>query len=66
MLEGVIVDPVARKKYLIRSKERLLSLNSLIQDLFDLANLEAGRAEFSFTEVKAKEFYKWQPVMRMK
>ncbi|MCS5501646.1 ATP-binding protein [Lysinibacillus sp. A4] len=57
MLEGVIDDAVARKKYLIRSKERLLSLNNLIQDLFDLANLEAGRAEFSFTEVKAKELF---------
>lgn len=57
MLEGVIVEEAAKEKYLLRSKERLLSLNSLIQDLFDLANLEAGRAEFSYTEVKAKELY---------
>lgn len=57
MLEGVIEDEAAREKYLIRSKERLLSLNRLIQDLFDLANLEAGRAEFTFTEMTAKEYF---------
>ncbi|MFJ7368138.1 ATP-binding protein [Lysinibacillus sp. NPDC098008] len=57
MLEGVIEDKAAIEKYLIRSKERLLSLNRLIQDLFDLANLEAGRAEFTFTEITAQELF---------
>lgn len=53
ILDGVIKEESEQEKYLIRSKERLLSLNVLIQDLFDLANLEAGRAEYTFIEVRA-------------
>ncbi|MFJ7951873.1 ATP-binding protein [Lysinibacillus sp. NPDC096418] len=57
ILEGIVTDEKQREKYLVRSKERLLSLNLLIGDLFDLANLEAGRAEYTFTKVKVAEFY---------
>ena len=41
----------------MRSKESLLSLNLLIQDLFDLANLEAGRAEYTLTKITVAELY---------
>lgn len=57
MLEGVISGEEQMEKYLLRSRDSLLSLNLLIQDLFDLANLEAGRAEYTFTEIKVGKLY---------
>ncbi|MFJ7735596.1 ATP-binding protein [Lysinibacillus sp. NPDC097287] len=57
ILEGVVTEEKQREKYLVRSKERLLLLNLLIEDLFDLANLEAGRAEYSLTKIKVAELY---------
>ncbi|GLC89286.1 ATP-binding protein [Lysinibacillus piscis] len=57
ILDGVIVEADEKAKYLTRSRERLLALNLLIQDLFDLANLEAGRADYQFTSVKAYELF---------
>lgn len=57
ILDGVITDEEEKIKYLTRGKDRLLSLNTLIQDLFDLANLESGRAEYQFTKISAKELF---------
>lgn len=45
ILDGIASDPQQQQKYLIRSKERLISLNHLIQDLFELSKLESGRAK---------------------
>ncbi|KOS69758.1 hypothetical protein AEA09_06035 [Lysinibacillus contaminans] len=57
ILDGVISEEDQIEKYLLRSRESLLSLNLLIQDLFDLANLESGRAEYTFTKIKVAELY---------
>ncbi len=57
ILDGVVVNQEEQQHYLMRSKERLLSLNLLIQDLFDLAKLEAGRLEYSLTKVYVQDFY---------
>ncbi|MEC1178770.1 ATP-binding protein [Metasolibacillus meyeri] len=57
ILDGVITEEEEKVKYLTRGKERLLSLNMLIQDLFDLANLESGRAEYRFNKISAKELF---------
>lgn len=57
MLDGVVTDPQQQQQYLLRSKERLLSLNKLIQDLFDLAKLEAGRIDYALTKVSVRDLY---------
>ena len=57
MLDGVISEEDQKEKYLVRSRESLLSLNLLIQDLFDLANLEAGRAEYTLTKITVADLY---------
>ena len=57
ILDGVVVNQEEQQHYLMRSKERLLSLNLLIQDLFDLAKLEAGRLEYALTKVDVQDFY---------
>ncbi|MEG0259706.1 MAG: AAA family ATPase [Lysinibacillus sp.] len=57
ILDDVVKDEQQQRKYLHRSKERLLALNVLIQDLFDLANLEAGRIEYAIRQVHVTTFY---------
>ena len=57
MLDGVITGEQQKGKYLRRSRESLLSLNILIQDLLDLANLEAGRAEYAFAKINVAELF---------
>ena len=57
ILDGVVQDKEQQMYYLQRSRERLLALNRLIQDLFELAKLEAGRMDFTFTKVSVQEFF---------
>lgn len=57
ILDGVVQDEAQQKVYLLRSRERLLALNRLIQDLFELAKLEAGRTEFKFTKISVQQFF---------
>lgn len=57
ILDGVVQNPEQQTYYLQRSRERLLALNRLIQDLFELAKLEAGRMDFSFTKVSVQDFF---------
>lgn len=57
ILDGLVATEDERRHYLMRSKDRLLSLNILIQDLFDLAKLEAGRLEYSYSKVHVQKFY---------
>lgn len=45
ILDGIVSDPQQQHMYLNRSKERLVSLNHLIQDLFELSKLESGRTK---------------------
>jgi len=57
ILDGVVTDEQQQMKYLERSKMRLLNLNELIRDLFDLAKLEAGRLDFHYTQLPAQQLY---------
>lgn len=57
ILDGVVTDEQQQTKYLERSKMRLLNLNELIRDLFDLAKLEAGRLDFNYTQLPAQQLY---------
>lgn len=47
ILEGIIEDPKKQQHYLQLAKKRLLSLNRLIDDVFELAQLELGNITFS-------------------
>ncbi|MGM9943852.1 MAG: protein kinase, partial [Lysinibacillus sp.] len=40
ILDGVVTDPKQQRVHLMRSRERLFSLNHLIHDLFDVSQLE--------------------------
>ncbi|MER1984411.1 MAG: ATP-binding protein [Solibacillus sp.] len=57
ILDDIVTDPDKQKEYLGRSRERLLSLKSLIHDLFDLAKLEAGRIDYEKSVVGVVELY---------
>lgn len=57
ILDGIVVDPEMQKVHLERSRGRLISLNYLIQDLFDLSQLEAGRTKFHFKTWSVEELF---------
>lgn len=57
ILDDIVTDPAKQKEYLRRSRERLLALKLLIQDLFDLAKLEAGRIDYEKSVVSVVELY---------
>lgn len=46
ILDGVATEPEQQTIFLERSRERLFSLNYLIQDILDLSQLESGRMNF--------------------
>ncbi|WP_274307883.1 ATP-binding protein [Solibacillus daqui] len=57
ILDGVVNEKEQQMYYLRRSHDRLISLNRLIQDLFELAKLEAGRMDFTFNTLTVQEFF---------
>ena len=53
MLEGVVDTPEQQRTYLQRIHAKMLGLNRLMHDLFELANLESANARFVWTEISA-------------
>lgn len=51
ILDGVISNPDDVRKYLRLIHSKSLTLNRLIQDLFELSQLESGQARFQMREV---------------
>lgn len=48
ILDGIVETPEQQRHYLQRSHNRLKGLNRMIQDLFELSQLEAGQVSFEF------------------
>lgn len=55
ILDGVVESPEQQKYYLQRSYKRLIGMNRMIQDLFDLSRLEAGQVAFEFEIIPADQ-----------
>ncbi|GEK33596.1 sensor histidine kinase [Kurthia sibirica] len=57
LLDGIIHDPQQINQYLVRSKEKLFSMNQMIQDLFDLSKLQAGSLKVNFETWSAQNLF---------
>lgn len=57
ILDGLIDDPEQLQSYLTVIKGRLGSLNVLIQDLFELAQLELGNSRFSMDVIPIDQLF---------
>lgn len=57
LASGIVKSEAQQQKYLERSKTRLLSLNRLIQDLFDMALLEGGRIEYQKEDITSQQLF---------
>lgn len=57
IIDGIVDTPDKQLIYLKRSKERIQSLNRLIQDLFDLSQLTGGKINFSKENVAADKLF---------
>ncbi len=53
MLEGVVDSPEQQRTYLQRIHAKMLGLNRLMHDLFELANLESANARFIWADIAA-------------
>lgn len=53
MLEGVVDSPEQQRIYLQRIHAKMLGLNRLMHDLFELANLESANTRFIWTDIDA-------------
>jgi len=56
MLEGVEDSPEQQRIYLQRIHAKMLGLNRLMHDLFELANLESANARFIWTNIAASSW----------
>lgn len=57
LLEGLVDEPERQQHYLQVVKTRLTSLNGLIEDLFELAQLEVGSSSFSMDIVPIDQLF---------
>ncbi|WHY86536.1 AAA family ATPase [Neobacillus novalis] len=57
IIDGIVDTPEQQLVYLKRTRERIYSLNRLIQDLFDLSQLTAGNINFSMENVAADKLF---------
>ena len=56
LLDGTITMKEARVNYLELIQSKALRLQRLIQDLFELTQLESGQSSFNFSQVTVSEF----------
>ena len=56
LIDGTINTQENKPKYLELIRSKSLRLQRLIQDLFDLTQLESGQTSFNFSQVTLKEF----------
>ncbi|WP_440274882.1 ATP-binding protein [Ferdinandcohnia sp. SAFN-114] len=57
IIDGIVNTPEKQLDYLKRTRERIYSLNRLIQDLFDLSQLTAGNTHFLMENVVADKLF---------
>ncbi|PAE22495.1 hypothetical protein CHH80_00590 [Bacillus sp. 7504-2] len=57
MLDGVVISPEKQLTYLKRSKDKLASLNRLIEDLFELSKLQFGNMTFVTEIVNVEKLF---------
>lgn len=58
LMDGVAADPEKTRRYLEVIYEKALSLERMINDLFELSQLEAGQLKMEFVKVNAGEMLK--------
>ncbi len=54
LLEGIVESPLTQRSYLQRIHSKMLGLNRLIQELFELSKMEAQQAAFQMTPLAPK------------
>lgn len=59
IIDGIVDSPDKQLIYLKRSRERIHSLNRLIQDLFDLSQLTGGNINFSKENVAVAKLFQY-------
>lgn len=58
LLEEIPESPEQRRTYLKRIHSKMIGLNRLIQDLFELAKIESSQARFQMSELSARGLVK--------
>lgn len=70
ILDGIVKEPQQQKKYLSRVQDQVNHVNSMVQELFDLSQLESRQLKFHLTMVPlptlAETFYEKYSLERAK
>ena len=56
ILDGIIKDEDQKKKYLLRTKDRIDQMTNMVQDLLDLSMLQTKQINFTFQRISIDKF----------
>lgn len=56
ILDGIVQEPAQQEKYLIRVHEKVNQLNTMVQELFDLSQLESRQLKLQFVRISVVDF----------
>lgn len=56
ILDGIIQEPAKQEKYLVRVHEKVNQLNTMVQELFDLSQLESRQLQLQLVQTPVVDF----------
>jgi signal transduction histidine kinase len=56
ILDGIIQEPAQQEKYLVRVHEKVNQLNTMVQELFDLSQLESRQLQLQLVQTPVVDF----------
>ena len=56
ILDGIVQEPAQQEKYLVRVHEKVNQLNTMVQELFDLSQLESRQLKLQFVRISVVDF----------
>ena len=56
ILDGIVKDPWQQQEYLIRARDKSYQMSNMVQELFELSQLESRQFQLQYTEMSVIEF----------
>jgi len=56
IIDGIVKEPLQKEKYLSRAKDQVNHINQMVQELFELSQLQSRQIKLNFTPITIKNF----------